>query len=312
MKISFDDVRIGVRPAGFLLADGRNAWARRSAAFGSIHMEGKVTILPNEKYQFSTTIESTPGFCYADAVALDTAHYTVLRTKLNFEWDENFVYMDRIRVTIQPFLPSPVIAYFELARPPVTADPPRPVAPVLAAIPNRTINQGESLAFGISATDADLPAQVLTFTLEPGAPTGATIDPRTGAFSWAPTASQGPGTYTFAVRVTDSGSTQSSDTRIFTVVVVGSVPEPKIAHLRIAISTAGVPSIEWPATSGATYRLLYKNSLAAPEWSVLGERVATGSTDAFEDKTAASAPRRFYRVEPISGVLSVDPMGPTN
>jgi hypothetical protein len=36
-----------------------------------------------------------------------------------------------------------------------------------------------------------------------GAPTGATIVPATGAFSWTPTDAQGPGVYAFSVGVSD-------------------------------------------------------------------------------------------------------------
>src|SRR5262249_55799461 len=35
----------------------------------------------------------------------------------------------------------------------------------------------------------------LTYSLDAGAPAGAGIDPDTGAFSWTPTAGQGPATY---------------------------------------------------------------------------------------------------------------------
>ena len=57
--------------------------------------------------------------------------------------------------------------------------------------------------FIASATDVDtFPIQHFTFSLvDP--PVGASIDPTTGAFSWTPTAAQGPGTYQFFVRVSD-------------------------------------------------------------------------------------------------------------
>jgi hypothetical protein len=46
--------------------------------------------------------------------------------------------------------------------------------------------------FTATATDSDLPAQALTFSLV-SAPPGAAIDASTGAFSWTPTEAQGPG-----------------------------------------------------------------------------------------------------------------------
>jgi ELWxxDGT repeat protein len=77
--------------------------------------------------------------------------------------------------------------------------------PVLAAIANQTVNEQTPVTFNASATDPDLPANTLTYSLI-GAPAGATIDSSTGAFSWTPTEAQGPGSFTFNVRVTDNGT----------------------------------------------------------------------------------------------------------
>ena len=54
-----------------------------------------------------------------------------------------------------------------------------------------------------AATDADLPAQALTYSLV-GAPAGATVGATTGVFSWTPSESAGPGTYPITVRVAAS------------------------------------------------------------------------------------------------------------
>jgi Ca2+-binding RTX toxin-like protein len=78
-------------------------------------------------------------------------------------------------------------------------------APTLTPIGNKTIDEGTVLQFRVTATDTDLPANQLIYTLI-GAPLGATLDPVTGEFVWTPTEDQGPGTFTFTVRVTDNGS----------------------------------------------------------------------------------------------------------
>src|SRR5262249_42054371 len=80
------------------------------------------------------------------------------------------------------------------------------VAPHLAATVTRPIDEGNTLTFNATATDADLPANTLTFSLDPGAPAGASIDPTSGIFSWTPSEGQGPGDYPVTVRVTDNGS----------------------------------------------------------------------------------------------------------
>ncbi len=79
--------------------------------------------------------------------------------------------------------------------------------PVLAAIGNRTLNELATLNFTASATDADLPAQTLTYSLI-GAPAGASITP-SGVFRWTPTEAQGSGNYTFDVVVSDGSLTDS-------------------------------------------------------------------------------------------------------
>src|SRR5204863_479527 len=80
----------------------------------------------------------------------------------------------------------------------------RNTTPMLAPIGNRAVDEGSLLAFMATATDPD--PQTLTFSLDPGAPAGAGIDPVTGAFTWTPTEAQGPGTFAVTVRVTDSGT----------------------------------------------------------------------------------------------------------
>jgi hypothetical protein len=76
-------------------------------------------------------------------------------------------------------------------------------APLLSGVPTTaTINELVPYSFTASATDSDIPAQTLTFSLV-GAPTGATFGSSTGVFNWTPSEAQGPGKYSFTVRVSD-------------------------------------------------------------------------------------------------------------
>ncbi|MBI4323715.1 MAG: hypothetical protein HY674_00455, partial [Chloroflexi bacterium] len=100
----------------------------------------------------------------------------------------------------------------------VPSEIPVNTAPVLAAIGNQTINEGATLTLTASATDADSPANTLTYSLV-SPPAGATINPLTGVFSWTPTTAQSPSTNTITVKVMDNGSPSLSDTKSFTVVV---------------------------------------------------------------------------------------------
>ena len=96
------------------------------------------------------------------------------------------------------------------------------VAPDLAAIGNKTVKELTELTFTAAATDADLPANALTYSLV-NAPAGATFDAATGVFTWTPSEGQGPADYTFTVRVTDNGSPALSDEEQITVTVTPSV-----------------------------------------------------------------------------------------
>ena len=59
--------------------------------------------------------------------------------------------------------------------------------PVINPIGNKTINEGQSLTFTISATDPD--GDTLTYSAS-NLPNGASFNPTTGQFSWKPTYNQ--------------------------------------------------------------------------------------------------------------------------
>src|SRR6185369_4758280 len=92
-------------------------------------------------------------------------------------------------------------------------------APVLTAIGSRTVNEGTLLSFTASASDSDIPSQALSFSLDPGAPAGASINPASGLFVWTPTEAQGPSTNSITIRVTDNGSPPLSAFETISVVV---------------------------------------------------------------------------------------------
>src|SRR5262249_28012646 len=82
--------------------------------------------------------------------------------------------------------------------------------PLLAPIGNQSVDEQSTLSFTVSATDPDLPANGLSYSLV-GAPAGASIDPTTGVFSWTPSEAQGANSYPVTVRVTADGSPSLSD-----------------------------------------------------------------------------------------------------
>src|SRR6185369_7309852 len=103
------------------------------------------------------------------------------------------------------------------------------IPPLLAAISNQTILEGSLLTFTNSATDSDIPAQTLTFNLEPGAPAGASLNPANGVFTWTPSETQGGTTNIISIRVADNGTPSLSATQTFTVIVLESNSLPALA-----------------------------------------------------------------------------------
>lgn len=112
-------------------------------------------------------------------------------------------------------------------------------APLLNLISNQTVVEGTLLSFTAIASDADLPANVLTFSFATTPPTGATLNPTNGLFTWTPTEAQGPSTNTISIRVSDNGSPSLSATQTFFVTVLESNSPPVLASITNQIISAG-------------------------------------------------------------------------
>lgn len=125
----------------------------------------------------------------------------------------------------------------------VSAAPPGNTAPVLGAIGPQSVDELSTLTFTATATDGDLPPQTLTYSLDSGAPAGASIDASSGVFTWTPTEAQGPDSYPITVRVTDNGSPALDDYETITVTV---------GEVNVAPVLSGVPSTTVTVDEGAT------------------------------------------------------------
>ncbi len=105
------------------------------------------------------------------------------------------------------------------------------VAPVLEPISNRFLNAGQTLSITNSASDTDIPPQLLTFSLL-SFPSGATIDATNGIFNWRPTVAQADSTNNVEIMVTDNGSPSLSATQNFTV-TVNRLSPPQVTEIAI-------------------------------------------------------------------------------
>jgi hypothetical protein len=148
-----------------------------------------------------------------------------------------------VRVTDNGSPPMSATASFSLIATDVTN-----LAPSLADIPIKTVDEASPLTFQIAATDPD-PTDTLTYTLDAGAPVGASINATTGIFIWTPTEAQGPATYTISVSVTDNGSPVLSATKSFQVIVNEVNQAPVLATVSDQqVSSGGTLSLLLSAT----------------------------------------------------------------
>ncbi len=159
-------------------------------------------------------------------------------------------------------------------------------APVLAAIPNKTVNTGATLSFTNFMTDSDLPADSLSFTIVSG-PAGATVS-TSGIFSWtAPQVTSGQ-TNAVTLRVTDSGTPALTDSKTFSIIVIAP---PRISLMTV---TAGNANLTWQTFPGKTYRVEFKDDLTNASWTQLGsDTFASGNSLSISEPASG---QRFYRI----------------
>ncbi|HMJ65814.1 MAG TPA: lamin tail domain-containing protein, partial [Candidatus Binatia bacterium] len=92
-------------------------------------------------------------------------------------------------------------------------------APIITPMADIETNEMQLIQFFVTATDTNVPAQTLTFSLEPGAPPGARIESN-GRFRWSPREEHGtlpPTSYPITVKVTDNGIPPQSSTLTFNI-----------------------------------------------------------------------------------------------
>lgn len=160
--------------------------------------------------------------------------------------------------------------------------------PTLSPIADRIVHAGQLVALTAVASDPDA-EQTLNFSLDSGAPPGATINSTNGLFAWPTTAADANTTNHITVRVSDSGTPSLSATATFTVTVV---PPPRLESVSLS---NGVVTMVWSAIPGRAYRVEFKDDLNAPGWTALTPEVtATGPTAVFTEALAAA--QRFYRI----------------
>jgi hypothetical protein len=157
--------------------------------------------------------------------------------------------------------------------------------PSLTVPANQTINELTTLSVSASATDPDLPANILTFSLL-SPPIGMTINPASGLISWTPTEAQGPSTNAITIVVTDNGQPPLGATNSF-MVVVNELNSPPVLPSQtnriivgltglIVTNTAGDPdlptnTLSYTLVGGPTNAVIDTNGVIT--WSPTTEQV---------------------------------------
>jgi hypothetical protein len=161
--------------------------------------------------------------------------------------------------------------------------------PVLAAISNRTVNVGQTVAFTAGATDADSPPQTLTFALLAGA-TNATLNTNSGAFSFRPLVTQADSTNSFTLMVSDNGTPSLSATQSFTV-TVNPLTQPGLGSVSLA---GGQISLSVSGQSGPDYAIETSTNLT--DWSNVFITNSPALPFTWTD-AVTNSPQRFYRIK---------------
>jgi len=162
-------------------------------------------------------------------------------------------------------------------------------APMLAAVSNRTLIAGQILTITNVATDTDIPAQQLTFSLlDP--PTGAAIAAVSGVFTWQPAIAQSPSTNTIKVRVADNAPASLSATNSFTVTVL----PPAIPVLSMPVWSEDGFTFMVSGDIGPDYTILASTNLT--NWQAVGSDEGLPPPFLFTDSDTNYFNQRFYRV----------------
>jgi glucuronoarabinoxylan endo-1,4-beta-xylanase len=161
--------------------------------------------------------------------------------------------------------------------------------PVLAPVANSTIGAGITLLVTNIATDANVPAPTLTFSLL-DAPANATLNSSNGVFTWRPLVSQANTTNTITVKVADNQTPSLSATNSFTVTVT-PLALPVITSVSLAnglwmLTASGAAGPDYTLTTSTNLQnwqaVFFTNSPAMP--------LTLTVTNDLE-------PQRFYRLQ---------------
>jgi hypothetical protein len=102
--------------------------------------------------------------------------------------------------------------------------------PTISVVSNVTLGAGQTLSLSVTASDPN-PLNTLTFSLGPGAPVGAVVNPASGQITWATSPAFAGTTNVISVIATDNGQPPLSAAATVTVVLVQVANPPVLAPI---------------------------------------------------------------------------------
>jgi hypothetical protein len=165
--------------------------------------------------------------------------------------------------------------------------------PSLNPIPTQLAELGQPVEVLVSsyASDPDMPAQTLGYSLGSGAPAGATFDPSLGRFAWTAPPGQALGPETIGVTVADDGSPPMSTAGSFTIDVVPYTPPPVFSPIAARTVDEGVPlTVQAAATDSPGIAITYALGPGAPAGAAIDPKTGafTWTPDPFASTGAYS------------------------
>ncbi len=161
-------------------------------------------------------------------------------------------------------------------------------APSLTPVSDQTVNVGVTVNVTNVATDADVPAQAITFSLLSGP---GSVDPVTGVFTWRPAVINSGTTSGIQIVATDNGSPNLGATNSFSVIVnpltSPTVSEPNYADGQFTLTVTG--------QVGPDYALEATTNLSSGIWTTL--LITNSPPSPFTFTNPAVEPVQFYRVK---------------
>jgi hypothetical protein len=211
----------------------------------------------------------------------------------------------------QPFEEG-VKIFFDFSKDGSPVIPSAYVIPIeLKSINNMTTNEETNLVFTSALVNSYRGNDTLTFSLSNNPPTGASINPKTGVFSWTPTESQGPGSYTFDI-VAKAGKAQDKKTITITVNEVADtpkvVPTPTPQPEPAPAPTPKAPDFIDPKKGAQYYLDRYNNEKSYKDWFdtnfpdyTIKEAIELAIPGSFSKQEPAPTPKAPDFIDPKKG-----------